>query len=134
MPILRYLQHWLTGRGACLQGAAFVPDTHPLRQWAETFPWAALVAAIDRSFARRMWWSTPCRVRRGAHASMMRRRGIRPPKSPPAHRVHNREVHHPRGRAGGASPATPARPPADDAPVRPTVLGDGDSVCDTGAP
>ena len=53
MPILRYLQHWLTGRGACLQGAAFVPDTHPLRQWAETFPWAALVAAIDRSFAQR---------------------------------------------------------------------------------
>src|SRR2546428_5216863 len=84
--------------------------------------------------ARRMWWSTPCRVSRGAHASMMRRRGIRPQKSPPAHRVHNREVHHTRGRAGGASTATPARPPADDAPVRPTVPGDGDSVGDTGAP
>jgi hypothetical protein len=30
-----------------------VPQTHPLRQWADTFPWAALVAAIDRSFAQR---------------------------------------------------------------------------------
>jgi hypothetical protein len=26
---------------------------HPLRQWADTFPWAALVAAIERSFAQR---------------------------------------------------------------------------------
>jgi transposase len=53
MPILRFLQHWLTGRGPCLQVADFVPETHPLRQWAETFPWAALVAAVDRSFAQR---------------------------------------------------------------------------------
>jgi len=53
MPILRFLQHWLTGRGPCLQVADFVPETHPLRQWADTFPWAALVAAVDRSFARR---------------------------------------------------------------------------------
>ena len=54
MPLLRYLQHWLTGRGPCLQVADFVPDTHPLRQWAETFPWAAMVAAVDRSFAQRV--------------------------------------------------------------------------------
>jgi hypothetical protein len=53
MPLLRYLQHWLTGRGPCLQVADFVPDTRPLRQWTDTFPWAALVAAIDRSFAQR---------------------------------------------------------------------------------
>ena len=53
MPLLRYLQHWLTGRGPCLQVADFVPETHPIRQWAETFPWAALVAAVDRSFAQR---------------------------------------------------------------------------------
>jgi hypothetical protein len=53
MPLLRYLQHWLTGRGPRLQVADFVPEPHPLRQWAETFPWAALVAAVDRSFARR---------------------------------------------------------------------------------
>jgi IS5 family transposase len=26
---------------------------HPLRQWADTFPWAALVDAIERSFAQR---------------------------------------------------------------------------------
>jgi Transposase domain (DUF772) len=50
---LRYLQLWLTGGGPCLQVADFVPATHPLRQWAETFPWAALVAAVDRSFAQR---------------------------------------------------------------------------------
>jgi Transposase domain (DUF772) len=53
MPILRYLQLWLRGGGACRQVADFVPATHPLRQWAETFPWAALVAAVDRSFAQR---------------------------------------------------------------------------------
>jgi transposase-like protein DUF772 len=53
MPILRYLQHLLTGRGPCLQVADFVPATHPMRQWAETFPWAALVAAVDHSFAQR---------------------------------------------------------------------------------
>jgi hypothetical protein len=52
-PLLRDLQHWLSGRGPCLQVADFVPDTHPLRQWAETLPWATLVAAIDRSFAQR---------------------------------------------------------------------------------
>ena len=54
MPLLRDLQHWLTGRGPCLQVADFVPDTHPLRQWADTFPWAAMVAAVDRSFAQRV--------------------------------------------------------------------------------
>jgi hypothetical protein len=53
MQLLRYLQHWLTGRGPGLQVAGFVPETHPIRQWAETLPWAALVAAIDRSFAQR---------------------------------------------------------------------------------
>ena len=53
MQLFRYLQHWLTGRGPCLQVADFVPETHPLRQWAETFPWAAMVAAVDRSFAQR---------------------------------------------------------------------------------
>jgi hypothetical protein len=53
MPLLRYLQHWLTGRGPCLQVADFVPETHPLRQWADTFPWGALVAAADRRFAQR---------------------------------------------------------------------------------
>jgi hypothetical protein len=33
--------------------ADFVPESHPIRQWAETFPWAALVAAVDRAFAQR---------------------------------------------------------------------------------
>ena len=61
MPLLRYLQHWLTGRGPCLQVADFVPETHPLRQWADTFPWAALVAAVDRRFAQRV----PNPTRRG---------------------------------------------------------------------
>src|SRR5262245_50093136 len=61
MQILRYLQHWLTGRGPCLQVGDFVPATHPLRQWADTFPWAALVAAVDRSFAQRF----PKHARRG---------------------------------------------------------------------
>jgi hypothetical protein len=53
MKLFRYLQPWLSGRGPCLQVADFVPESHPIRQWAETFPWAALVAAVDRSFAQR---------------------------------------------------------------------------------
>jgi transposase len=58
MPLLRSLQHWLTGRGPRLQVADFVPETHPLRQWAETLPWAALVDAVDRSFSQRFPKST----------------------------------------------------------------------------
>ena len=54
MLILRFLQHWLTGRGPCLEVADFVPETSPLRPWADTCPWAALVAAVDRSFAQRL--------------------------------------------------------------------------------
>jgi hypothetical protein len=53
MQLLRYLQHWLTGRGPRLQVAEFVPETHPIRPWAETLPWAGLVAAVDRSCAQR---------------------------------------------------------------------------------
>ena len=33
--------------------ADFVPESHPVRQWADTFPWAALVAAVARNFAHR---------------------------------------------------------------------------------
>lgn len=29
MPLLRYLQHWLTGRGPCIHVLDFVPETHP---------------------------------------------------------------------------------------------------------
>src|SRR5882672_10815156 len=53
MRILRHLQHWLTGQGFHIAVADFVPETHPVRQWADPFPWAALVAAVDRSFAQR---------------------------------------------------------------------------------
>src|SRR5918992_517590 len=59
MPLLRSLQHWLTGRGPRLQVADFVPATHPLRQWADMFPWAAIVGAVDRSFAQRFPRLTP---------------------------------------------------------------------------
>jgi transposase len=53
MGILRHLQHWLTGRGPHLQTAAFVPETHPIRLWADTFPWDAMVQAVAHSFAQR---------------------------------------------------------------------------------
>jgi transposase-like protein DUF772 len=53
MRLLRHLQHWLGGRGPRLHVADFVPESHPIRQWADTFPWAALVAAIEKSFAER---------------------------------------------------------------------------------
>jgi hypothetical protein len=29
-----------------------VPASHPIRQWADTFPWAALVSAIEHSLAK----------------------------------------------------------------------------------
>ena len=38
MRLVRYLQHWLGGTGPRLQVTDFVPDTHPIRQWADTFP------------------------------------------------------------------------------------------------
>lgn len=53
MRLLRHLQHWLTGPGLPIAVAEFVPETHPLRQWADTFPWAALVAAVERNFMQR---------------------------------------------------------------------------------
>jgi hypothetical protein len=53
MRFVRYLQHWLGGTGARLQVTDFVPVMHPIRQWADTFPWAALVSAIEQSFATR---------------------------------------------------------------------------------
>jgi transposase len=52
MRLLRQLQHWLTGTGRALIVADFVPESHPVRQWADTFPWAALVAAVDQHVAQ----------------------------------------------------------------------------------
>jgi hypothetical protein len=53
MRLVRFLQHWLSGTGTPLQVTDFVPDTHPIRLWADTFPWAALVSAIEQSFQKR---------------------------------------------------------------------------------
>lgn len=53
MRLLRHLQHWLTGHGLQIAVADFVPETHLIRQWADTFPWTALVAAVGRSFTQR---------------------------------------------------------------------------------
>jgi hypothetical protein len=61
MRLLRHLQQWLTGRGPPICGGDFVPETHPWRQWADTLPWAALVAAVDRRVAQRF----PTKTTRG---------------------------------------------------------------------
>jgi len=61
MRFVHYLQHWLGDTGTPLQVADFVPVMHPIRQWADTFPWAVLVAAIEHSVAQRF----PTRSRRG---------------------------------------------------------------------
>jgi transposase len=53
MGILRYLQHWLMGHGPTLLTAEFVPETHAVRLWADTFPWDVMVQAVEHSFARR---------------------------------------------------------------------------------
>jgi len=54
MRLIRHLQHWLSGSGTPLQVVDFVPKTHPIRQWADTFPWVALVSAIEQSFDKRV--------------------------------------------------------------------------------
>ncbi len=53
MGILHHLQHWLGGRGPSFQTAEFVPETHPIRLWTDTFPWDAMVKAVARSFEQR---------------------------------------------------------------------------------
>jgi len=60
MRLLRHLQHWLGGSGPRLQVASAVPPTHSIRQWADTFPWAKLVEAVEQSFARRFPKRSPC--------------------------------------------------------------------------
>jgi transposase-like protein DUF772 len=58
MGILRHLQYWLRGGGPPIRVADFVPETHPVRQWADTFPWAVLVTAVERSFGQRFATTT----------------------------------------------------------------------------
>jgi hypothetical protein len=53
MRLFRHLQHWLRGQGPRLHVTDFVPESHPICQWADTFPWATLVAAIEKNFAER---------------------------------------------------------------------------------
>ena len=60
MRLVRYLQHWLGGdTGPRLYVANFVPETFSIRQWADTFTWTALVAAVESSFAQRFPRSSP---------------------------------------------------------------------------
>ena len=68
MGILRHLQHWLIGRGPQLLTTEFVPETHAIRLWADTFPWDALVQAVEQNFAQRFPKKRP--------------QGGRPPVSP----------------------------------------------------
>ena len=68
MGILRHLQHWFIGRGPHLQTAEFVPETHPMRLWADTFPWDSMVHAVEQSVTRRFPTKRPT--------------GGRPPVSP----------------------------------------------------
>jgi len=60
MRLLHHLQHWLSGNGPRLQVADAVPKTHSIRAWADTFPWAKLVEAVEQSFARRFPKRSPC--------------------------------------------------------------------------
>ena len=59
MRVVRYLQHWLSGPGARWQVTDFVPVMHPIRQWADTLPWAALVRAMEQSVATRLPTPSP---------------------------------------------------------------------------
>jgi hypothetical protein len=59
MRIVRHLQHWLTGPGPRICVSDFVPETHPIRRWSDTFPWPEWVEAIEASFACRFATSNP---------------------------------------------------------------------------
>jgi Transposase domain (DUF772) len=61
MRLIRHLQHWLGGSGPGLRVADVVPKTNSIRQWSDTFPWAEMVEAIEKSVARRF----PKRCARG---------------------------------------------------------------------
>jgi len=52
MGIVRRLEHWLKGTGSFLLVGEFVPDDHPLRQWADTFPWEKMVQAVEAHFSK----------------------------------------------------------------------------------
>ena len=54
MRLWRHLQHWLSGQGPRLHVADCVPEPPPIRPWAATFPWAALITAIEQNFAQRV--------------------------------------------------------------------------------
>jgi transposase-like protein DUF772 len=54
MHFVRYLPHWLGGTGASRQVTDFVPVMPPIRPWADTLPWAALVSAIEQSCDTRL--------------------------------------------------------------------------------
>lgn len=53
MGKLRQLRHWLTGQGRRIDVCEFVPQTHPLRLWADVLPWSEFVGATHRSFSHR---------------------------------------------------------------------------------
>ena len=72
MRFVHYLQHWLGGTGARLQVTDFVPIMHPIRQWADTFPWAALVSAIEQSFDTTISEKIPTWSTARAHPRLVR--------------------------------------------------------------
>jgi hypothetical protein len=60
MRLVHVLQQWLSGTGTRRPVTDFVPESHPSRQWAETFPWAALVSAIEQSSQKRFPTTVHC--------------------------------------------------------------------------
>jgi hypothetical protein len=60
MRLVHFLQQWWSGTGTRRHVTDWVPASHPLRQWAETFPWAALVSAIEPSSQQRFPTTSPC--------------------------------------------------------------------------
>jgi hypothetical protein len=59
MGLVRSLQHWVRGTGAPVHVPDFVPPSDPLRPWADTFPWTALVDAIEPSVNNRFPKTSP---------------------------------------------------------------------------
>ena len=56
---MRYLPYWVRGIGAPWHGPDFVPPSAPLRPWADTWPWTALVDASEQSCQPRFPTTSP---------------------------------------------------------------------------
>ena len=111
MRLVPFLQHGVSGTGTRLHVPDVVPEPHPSRPWAETFPWAAVGSAIEHSWHKRFPTLFHCGQRPSAHPSAIHMAHPRPKTPSPStrqfRRSHQRSMR--KGRSHG--PAQCGRTP-----------------------